>query len=93
MLKFLISLLLTALMMIPTEFFAADFETPHTFSAGDTISADMMNELFNYIKLSKKKLASDDLIGTWSCQATLVYGTSCESGWTAGTDNLYCIWE
>ena len=26
----------------------ADFETPHEFSAGDTISADMMNEIFDY---------------------------------------------
>ena len=51
--KFLISFLLATLIMIPTEIFAADYETPHEFSAGDTISADMLNELFNNIKLSK----------------------------------------
>ena len=41
--KLLISFLLATLIMMPTSLFGAEFETPHTFSAGDTISADMMN--------------------------------------------------
>ena len=45
-----------------------DFDTPHTFSAGDTISADMMNEIFDYIKNSNKMISASDLIGTWSCE-------------------------
>ena len=76
--KFLISFLLATLIMIPAELFAADFETPHTFSAGDTISADMMNEIFNYIKNKNKKLTVDDLTGTWSCKKYMLnYGSSC----------------
>ena len=31
-----------------------DFETPHEFKAGDTLSAEMMNELFEYIKNAQK---------------------------------------
>ena len=45
----------------------ADFETPHEFKAGDTISAEMMNELFEYIKNAQKMVKFSDLIGTWGC--------------------------
>ena len=78
--------------MIPTEIFAADYETPHEFSAGDTLSADMMNELFDYIKLSKTTVSSSDLVGTWSCKKIL-WDTSSYSSMTAyytayDSDNL-----
>ena len=66
--KLLISFVLATIIMIPTEIVAADFETPHEFSAGDTISADMMNEIFDYIKKSKIPLNYDDLVGIWSCE-------------------------
>ena len=65
--KFLISFLLATLIMIPTEIVAADYDTPHEFSAGDTISADMMNEIFDHIKQSKTLPTYDDLVGTWEC--------------------------
>ena len=52
-----------------------DYDTPHTFSAGDTISADMMNEIFDYIKNSNKMISASDLIGSWSC---LLYTTTGE---------------
>ena len=52
-----------------------DYDTPHSFSAGDTISADMMNEIFDYIKNSNKMISASDLIGTWSC---LLYTTTGE---------------
>ena len=45
-----------------------DYDTPHTFSAGDTISADMMNEIFDYIKNANKMITPSELIGTWSCE-------------------------
>ena len=32
---------------------AADYDTAHTFAAGDVISADMMNELFNDMRSEK----------------------------------------
>ena len=87
--KFLISFLLATLIMIPTEIFAADYETPHEFSAGDTLSADMLNELFNNIKLSKTAILSSDLVGTWSCKVSIRYSSSHATGWTADSDSLY----
>ena len=87
--KFLISFLLATLIMIPTEIFAADYETPHEFSAGDTISADMLKELFNNIKLSKTAILSSDLVGTWSCKVSIRYSSSHATGWTADSDSLY----
>ena len=87
--NFLISFLLATLIMIPTEIFAADYETPHEFSAGDTLSADMLNELFNNIKLSKTAILSSDLVGTWSCKVSIRYSSSHATGWTADSDSLY----
>ena len=47
--------------------YAEDYATAHTFSSGDVISADMMNELFDYIENANKMISASDLIGTWSC--------------------------
>mgnify|MGYP002852874480 CR=1 FL=1 len=74
--NFLIRFLLVTLIMIPTEIFAADYETPHEFSAGDTLSADMINELFSKIELSINTLKPVDLVGTW----TLVQTTCLDGG-------------
>jgi len=84
--KFLISFLLAAQIMIPTEIFAAGFETPHEFSAGDTISADMMNEIFDYIKKSKTPLDYDSLEGIWSCEK-FTFGTNFSGTVDAYTNN------
>ena len=66
----------------------ADFDTPHSFSCGDTISADMMNEIFDYIKLSKTVILSSDLVGTWSCKVSVSYSNTHDPGWTDDSDNL-----
>ena len=86
--KLLISFLLATLIMMPTSLFGAEFETPHTFSAGDTISADMMNEIFDYIKNANKMISASELIGTWSC---LLYtqGAGCGNTSSVGTDSVY----
>ena len=86
--NFLISFLLAAVIVIPTEIFAADYETTHEFSAGDTLSADMMNELFENIKLSKTVILSSDLVGTWSCKVSVSYSNTHDPGWTDDSDNL-----
>jgi hypothetical protein len=86
--KLLISFLLATLVMMPTSLFGAEFDTPHTFSAGDTISADMMNEIFDYIKLSKTVILSSDLVGTWSCKVSIRYSNTHDPGWTDDSDNL-----
>ena len=86
--KLLISFLLATLIMMPTSLFGAEFETPHEFSAGDTISADMMNEIFDYIKNANKMISASELIGTWSC---LLYTRSSEcrtAGWDNATDGV-----
>ena len=84
--KFLISFFLATLIMIPTEFFAADFDTPHRFSAGDTISADMMNEIFDYIKNANKTISASELIGTWSCLLSTTKSECRTAGWDNATD-------
>jgi hypothetical protein len=66
----------------------AEFETPHTFSAGDTISADMMNEIFDYIKNSNKMISASELLGTWSCEVYTQTG-GCAAYTSLGTDSLY----
>ena len=69
-----------------------DFETPHEFKSGDTISADMMNEIFDYIKNANKMISASELIGTWSC-LRYTRSDSCKppplGTWTVGTDSLY----
>ena len=83
--KLLISFLLATLIMMPTSLFGAEFDTPHTFSCGDTISADMMNEIFDYIKNANKMISASELIGTWSCKVSVSYSNThdsgCRSGW------------
>ena len=92
--KLVISFLLATLIMMPTSLFGAEFDTPHTFSCGDTISADMMNEIFDYIKNANKMISASELIGTWSCfRYTQNSGCAVDSsitwGWTVGTESLY----
>jgi hypothetical protein len=69
-----------------------DFETPHEFKSGDIISAEMMNELFEYIKNANKMISASELIGTWSC-LRYTRSDSCKppplGTWTVGTDSLY----
>lgn len=78
----------------------ADFETPHEFKAGDTISAEMMNELFQVIERSLKELTMANLVGSWSCTSVADGDASCNqdifafgqpsfTGWSKGSDNLY----
>ena len=77
---------------MPTSLFGADFDTPHTFSCGDTISADMMNEIFDYIKNANKMISASELIGTWSCLRYTMSNECKTPGlgtWTVGTDSLY----
>ena len=69
--------------------YAEDYATAHTFSPGDVISADMMNELFDYIENANKMISASDLIGTWSCTRYAQTAGCGGSGWTVGTDSVY----
>jgi hypothetical protein len=75
-----------------------DFETPHEFKSGDTISAEMMNEIFEYIKNANKMISASELIGTWSCELYTTTGECMTANtqlaedkkWDNGTgDSLY----
>ena len=73
--KSILIVLASIFLSYPMNLIGGDFDTPHTFSAGDTISADMMNEIFDYIKNANKMISASDLIGSWSC---LIYTTTGE---------------
>ena len=47
--KSILTILSVVLIIIPKEHYASEI-IPHSFSAGDTISADMFNEIMEKIK-------------------------------------------
>ena len=73
--KSILIVLASILLSYPMNLLGGDFETPHEFKSGDTISAEMMNEIFEYIKNANKMISASELIGTWSC---LLYTTTGE---------------
>jgi len=54
---------------------AADYDTTHTFAAGDIISADMMNENFAELENVTKVVTEADFIGSWD-----LIQTTCKTG-------------
>jgi len=86
--KLLINLFLVTLIMIPTKNFAADYETVHEFSAGDTLSADMMNELFKNMEKIFQTIDSSDLVGTWDCDHINANFGGDITGTSSDPDNL-----
>ena len=86
--KSILVLLISILLSYPISLMGADYETPHEFKSGDTISAEMMNELFENIKLSNTVIFSSDLVGTWSCKVSVSYSNTHDPGWTDDSDNL-----
>ena len=59
--KSILIVLISILLSCPMNLVGAEYETLHEFKAGDTISAEMMNELFEYISKSKKLITNDEL--------------------------------
>jgi hypothetical protein len=90
--KIILIVLASILLSYPMNILGGDFETPHEFKSGDIISAEMMNELFEYIKNANKMISASELIGTWSC-LRYTRSDSCKppplGTWTVGTDSLY----
>ena len=76
---------------------AADYETAHTFAAGDIISADMMNELFSRISAAEGAVEMSDILGTWECSSLVNREHTCRdmqssqkiAGWTNNIDGLF----
>jgi hypothetical protein len=85
--KSILILIASILLSYPISLMGAGSETPHEFKAGDTISADMMNEIFDYINNANKMISASELIGTWSC--SLYTAPTGECTWTVGTESLH----
>ena len=62
---------------------AADYDTAHTFAAGDVISADMINEVFAKIKTISAVTTESDFIGSWD-----ITQTTCLSGGPGNCSSL-----
>jgi len=86
--KSILIVLASIFLSYPMNLIGGDFDTPHRFSAGDTISADMMNEIFDYIKNANKMISASELIGTWSC-SLYTQGAGCGLTSSVGTDSVY----
>ena len=92
--KSILIVLASILLSYPMNLLGVDSETPHEFKSGDIISAEMMNEIFEYINNANKMISASELIGTWSCSLN-ARSSSCAVDdtitwdWTVGTDSLY----
>ena len=86
--KSILIVLASIFLSYPMNLIGEDFDPPHTFSCGDTISADMMNEIFDYIKNANKMISASDLIGTWSCLLSTTASECRTAGWDNATDGV-----
>lgn len=55
---------------------ADDFSWGEDFKAGDTISAEVFNEIFRTIEKINRTVVDTDLIGSWNCDATTTRSTT-----------------
>ena len=91
------NILLTLLITLSTVSFTDDYETAQRFKEGDTISADVLNDILDRIELSLKSSSTSDLVGTWDVAwKTCINGGpgNCSSldagsGWSSSIDNLF----
>jgi len=85
-------LVLLGIFFISFYALADDYETPHRFKPGDVISADVLNEIFDYIESSKKTVTAADLVGQWKCTKYRAYwdtdNTRLPPGYKWSTDKL-----
>ncbi len=89
---FLLFLVITSVMSL-----ADDYETAQRFTEGDTISAEVLNEILDRIELALKSSTTSDLVGTWEVSwKTCINGGpgNCSDldagdGWSSSVDNLY----
>ena len=55
---------------------ADDYSWGEEFKAGDTISAEVFNQIFNTIQKLNRTVLDVDLVGTWNCDATTTRNSS-----------------
>ena len=61
-------LIIIALLATP-QLYAGPYETAQRFTAGDVISAEVLNDILDRIELSLKDITRSEMIGTWSINA------------------------
>ena len=91
------NILLSLLIITSIVSFADDYETAQRFKEGDTISADVLNDILDRIELSLKSSTTSELIGSWDVTwKTCINGgpgncsnLNAGSGWSSSIDNLY----
>ena len=89
--KRILIVLASLLILIPIGNYASEL-IPHEFSSGDTISADMMNEILEKVKYVSDGFSSpSELVGNWSCTSVSpnVTKAECVSYFTLSTSGLY----
>ncbi len=60
---------------------AKDFKSPHKLEAGQTLSADVLNEIVESLSVSHKIPARNDFLGTWSCDKAFPYDEASYPGY------------
>lgn len=91
------NILLSLLIITSIVSFAEDYETAQRFKEGDTISADVLNDILDRIELALKSPSTSDLIGSWDVTwKTCISGgpgnctgLNAGGGWSSSIDNLY----
>ena len=66
-------------LLIPFIVFSEDLKIADDFQEGDLLSSDTFNQIFDTIEKINRTVKTEDLIGTWSCDAMTTRQTS---GWT-----------
>ncbi len=72
-------LFLFLILIFPVLIFSDDLKIGEEFKEGDIVSAETFNQIFDTIEKINRTITTDDLIGTWSCDAMTTRETD---GWT-----------
>ena len=90
------NIFLTVLIISSVVSYADDYETAQRFNGGDTVSADVLNDILDRIELSLITSKSSDFVGTWDILQTVTptgcgsTGRDCDmSGRQTAVDDLY----
>ena len=75
-------------LLLPFFLFSEDLKIADDFQEGDLLSAETFNQIFDTIEKINRTIVTEDLIGTWSCDAMTTRQTD---GWV--DKSLYYLLE
>ena len=75
-------------LLLPFFIFSEDLKIADDFEEGDLLSAETFNQIFDTIEKINRTIVTEDLIGTWSCDAMTTRQTD---GWS--DKSLYYLLE